>query len=210
MYQLAPDLHFSSLSGCFWCLRDIPTERLPCGHWICEACVAEIGEASAHDVRLRLVRQCDQHQTAKILNSPFEFLLLPRNTGRRLLSLDGGGVRGIVELDILAAVQDRLGQGIPVQDCFDLIGGTGVGGVTALGLAIGGWHVSEAVEKFKQLAPCAFTKHSEWSILQRYSKWMTGCTYKFENLKQSIKAAFGTDGGSQMIESMVSANTENL
>lgn len=57
------------------------------------------------------------------------------NTGLCLLSLDGGGVRGLLTLYILKGLMDRLNQaraeGSPVKnpcEVFDLIGGTSTGG----------------------------------------------------------------------------------
>ena len=59
------------------------------------------------------------------------------STGLCLLSLDGGGVRGLSTLYILKSIMDRLnlerkttGDLPPVKPCevFDLIGGTSTGG----------------------------------------------------------------------------------
>jgi len=84
-----------------------------------------------------IVELCDQHpRGGEKLDPPLKFLDLPNTVGRRLLSLDDGGVRGILQLELLAAVQDKLRKEIPVQDCFDLIRGTGIGGIHALGLGI--------------------------------------------------------------------------
>jgi patatin-like phospholipase/acyl hydrolase len=59
-------------------------------------------------------------------------------TGLCLLSLDGGGVRGLSTLYILKGLMDRLNQGRtslpPLKPCevFDLIGGTSTGGYVVL------------------------------------------------------------------------------
>ncbi len=39
-----------------------------------------------------------------------------------ILAVDGGGTRGIYAAQILAKVEEALGQ--PVRDCFDLLAGT--------------------------------------------------------------------------------------
>lgn len=57
-------------------------------------------------------------------------------TGLCLLSLDGGGVRGLSTLYILKSIMDRLNHArgenklSPVKPCevFDLVGGTSTGG----------------------------------------------------------------------------------
>jgi predicted acylesterase/phospholipase RssA len=55
--------------------------------------------------------------------------------GFRLLSLDGGGMKGIFAAAILACLEDDLG--ISVVDRFDLVAGTSTGGIIALGLGAG-------------------------------------------------------------------------
>ena len=53
----------------------------------------------------------------------------------RILSLDGGGVRGAFSAAVLAALEQETGQS--VVEHFDLITGTSTGGILALGLALG-------------------------------------------------------------------------
>ncbi|MEM8770379.1 MAG: patatin-like phospholipase family protein [Pseudomonadota bacterium] len=58
---------------------------------------------------------------------------------RHILSIDGGGVRGLVPaivLDALDAEFKAIGKGCRVADCFDLIAGTSVGSIIAAGLAL--------------------------------------------------------------------------
>lgn len=53
---------------------------------------------------------------------------------RRILSIDGGGVRGIIPATILAVIEERTGK--PIAQLFDLIAGASTGGILALGLTI--------------------------------------------------------------------------
>jgi Patatin-like phospholipase len=53
----------------------------------------------------------------------------------RVLSLDGGGMRGIFTASFLTTVEELARA--PVRDFFDLIVGTSTGGIIALGLAFG-------------------------------------------------------------------------
>lgn len=59
----------------------------------------------------------------------------------RILSLDGGGVRGVLTARILMNVErylnDLTGTNLPLGRRFDLVAGTSVGGLIALGLAAG-------------------------------------------------------------------------
>lgn len=55
----------------------------------------------------------------------------------RILSIDGGGIKGIFPAAVLANLEDRYLGGAPVTSCFDLIAGTSTGGIIALGLGAG-------------------------------------------------------------------------
>lgn len=54
----------------------------------------------------------------------------------QILSLSGGGYLGLYSARILAELEDTL-KGRPLLSCFDLIAGTSVGGIIALGIAAG-------------------------------------------------------------------------
>ena len=62
---------------------------------------------------------------------------------KRILSLDGGGIRGVLTLQYLARIESILGERSPdpgafrLSDYFDLIGGTSTGSIIATGLALG-------------------------------------------------------------------------
>ncbi|KAK1129737.1 hypothetical protein K0M31_019451 [Melipona bicolor] len=55
--------------------------------------------------------------------------------GGRLLCLDGGGIRGLVLIQMLLEIESILQK--PIVECFDWIAGTSTGGILALGLAAG-------------------------------------------------------------------------
>ncbi|MDX1575124.1 MAG: patatin-like phospholipase family protein, partial [Kiloniellales bacterium] len=67
---------------------------------------------------------------------------LPRFLGRkasrpvRVLSIDGGGIRGILAAMVLAELERRADK--PIADLFDFIAGTFTGGLVALGLTVPG------------------------------------------------------------------------
>jgi len=62
---------------------------------------------------------------------------------RKLLAIDGGGIRGIMSLEILKRIEaqlaDQTGQGADFRlgDYFDYIGGTSTGAIIATGLSVG-------------------------------------------------------------------------
>lgn len=61
----------------------------------------------------------------------------PEEQDFRILSIDGGGIRGIFPATFLAGLEERYLGGISVAQYFDLITGTSTGGIIALGLAAG-------------------------------------------------------------------------
>jgi predicted acylesterase/phospholipase RssA len=54
---------------------------------------------------------------------------------RRILTIDGGGIRGIIPATVLAALEDATGR--PSRETFDFVAGTSTGAVIAAGLAAG-------------------------------------------------------------------------
>ena len=59
-------------------------------------------------------------------------------TPRRVLSIDGGGIRGIIPALVLAHLEQHTGK--PCSELFDLMVGTSTGGMLALGLSIDDGH----------------------------------------------------------------------
>jgi len=53
----------------------------------------------------------------------------------QILSLDGGGIKGVFSAAVLAAIEQDLS--VTITDHFDLIVGTSTGGIIALGLGLG-------------------------------------------------------------------------
>ncbi|KAJ1329894.1 cGAMP-activated phospholipase [Microdochium nivale] len=81
----------------------------------------------------------------------------------RVLSLDGGGIRGISSLLILEDVMAKIREAEQLDhvprpcDRFDLIGGTSTGGIIAIMLGRLGMTVDECIRAYKNLAQHAFT-----------------------------------------------------
>jgi uncharacterized protein len=65
----------------------------------------------------------------------------PNRGPKRILALDGGGIRGMLTLQFLQALETlttaRFGEKTRLCDYFDLIGGTSTGSIIAAGLACG-------------------------------------------------------------------------
>lgn len=91
------------------------------------------------------------------------------NTEIRVLSLNGGGARGLFTISVLAEIEriieEESGQdNIKVADYFDLITGTSIGGILALALA-SGKTARELESVFRQKAPEIFPQR--WSVLTK-------------------------------------------
>src|SRR4051794_35525933 len=86
-----------------------------------------------------------------------------RSDGRpkRILALDGGGLRGILSLGILEKVEALLrerhggGDGFRLCHYFDLIAGTSTGAIIAAALAQG-WGVGKLTDKYFSLGKRVF------------------------------------------------------
>lgn len=82
-------------------------------------------------------------------------------TPKKLLALDGGGIRGVLSLEILAALESRLrahyGQDMKLADYFDYIGGTSTGAIIAAGLAFGK-SIAEIRQQYETLGTKIFHK----------------------------------------------------
>lgn len=81
---------------------------------------------------------------------------------KRILALDGGGVRGLLTIGMLARLEDHLRQrsGNPnyrLCEYFDLIGGTSTGSIIATGLALG-LSVAEISALYKTVIPKVFRR----------------------------------------------------
>ncbi|WP_332879408.1 patatin-like phospholipase family protein [Massilia sp. S19_KUP03_FR1] len=94
---------------------------------------------------------------------------------KRILALDGGGLRGILTIAILQKIEDVLrdqagaDETFRLSDYFDLIGGTSTGAIIAAGLALG-MSVKEIRDHYFRLGQSAF-QPSIWKdgyLKQRY------------------------------------------
>lgn len=95
--------------------------------------------------------------------------------GKRILALDGGGVRGLITLGILKRIEETLAPRYPggpeafrLCHYFDLIAGTSTGAIIATALALG-MRVSEVQELYARLCPDVFGRPSAYWGLAWFS-----------------------------------------
>jgi patatin-like phospholipase len=92
---------------------------------------------------------------------------------KRILSLDGGGVRGAISIGFLEKLEKTIeeieGKPTLLCDWFDLIGGTSTGAIIAGALALG-YRAAEVHEFYHALGPRVF-RRSFWRIQGLWSKF---------------------------------------
>src|SRR5215469_13927294 len=83
---------------------------------------------------------------------------------KRILALDGGGVRGAISIAFLERleklVEEIEGRPTLLGDWFDLIGGTSTGAIIAAALALG-FRASDVREFYRTMGPRVF-RRSLW------------------------------------------------
>src|SRR5262245_46324326 len=127
---------------------------------------------------------------------------ITRSGQKRLLAIDGGGIRGVLALAILRRIEEILkkqsgrGDQFRLSDYFDYISGTSTGGIIAAGLSLGK-SVDEILTFYKEAGAQMFTKAN---LLRRLR-------YKFESepLAEKLKEVFGstTTFGSNNIKTLL-------
>jgi uncharacterized protein len=109
---------------------------------------------------------------------------------RKLLALDGGGIRGVLTLQVLIKMEELLreqsGQGTDFRLCnfFDYIGGTSTGAIIAAGLARG-MSAQELSDFYMKAGPAMFDKSF---ILFRLRH-----LYQSKPLEEELQKTFGKD-----------------
>lgn len=107
---------------------------------------------------------------------------------KKLLAIDGGGIRGVIALEVLSKIEALLGKGdseFRLAHYFDLIAGTSTGAIIAAALSLG-MPVSEIQKFYVDSGPDIFDRAG---LLRRYTH------YRFEDdkLAKILKAEFGAD-----------------
>jgi patatin-like phospholipase/acyl hydrolase len=113
---------------------------------------------------------------------------------KKLLALDGGGIRGVMSLEVLAKIESvlrkELGAGpeFVLADYFSYIGGTSTGAIIAAGLALG-WPVSKLQSLYDDKASLMFKKVA-WP---RRLLSLFRAKFHKKNLERLLRQQFGDD-----------------
>lgn len=101
---------------------------------------------------------------------------------RKVLALDGGGIRGMITLQILKRIEEIVGSRL--CDYFDYIGGTSTGAIIAAGLARGK-SVDQLIDFYRTSGRLMFDERSLWT------RWKS--FYTADPLVQQLKEVFGAE-----------------
>jgi patatin-like phospholipase/acyl hydrolase len=110
-----------------------------------------------------------------------------------VLSIDGGGIRGLLPAMVLAELERRTGK--PTADLFDFIAGTSTGALIALGLTIGDdegrprYSARQVVQQYEEFSPRVFSR-SVWHQIRAVGNLADG-KYPTAGLEAMLKAFFG-------------------
>ncbi|RJE19000.1 hypothetical protein PHISCL_08662 [Aspergillus sclerotialis] len=169
---------------CLLCLRRHPEHPQPCGHAICDTCTEIFGENSLHTEYEYVVSRCMLCGNSKGLT----VRLKPPTAAPRLLSVDGGGPRGIVPLMNLEMLQDNVGHDLPIGDLFDLKVGTSSGGLYVMALDVLRLGPLECKAMFQDLAKKALDPERRKG---RIRSLLSDETYDTNVLESHFKNVFG-------------------
>ncbi|UCG44517.1 MAG: patatin-like phospholipase family protein [candidate division WOR-3 bacterium] len=111
----------------------------------------------------------------------------------KILSIDGGGIRGLIPAVVLAEIEKRTGK--PVSELFDLIAGTSTGGILALGLTKPGpdgraeYPAERLIQLYKDKGPRIFSS-SIWHKI-RSAGGLADERYPAKGIEEVLEEYFG-------------------
>lgn len=103
---------------------------------------------------------------------------------RRILSIDGGGIKGVFPASFLASIEDATGRN--VSEYFDLIVGTSTGGIIALGLGMG-MSAKDILNFYQDWGPSIFGGNRHFRFLRSLFR----AKYDPLPLKKALTNVFG-------------------
>jgi Patatin-like phospholipase len=185
---------FKSTSLCMNCLKRPPERILDCGHGLCESCIPSLSSPwTGIEYGFRM-SQC----TFCLSKIEFFTRIPPPTITPIILALDGGGIKGVIETVFLKAIQMALGPVIPLQDYFDGVFGTSIGGLILLDIFSLRTELSDCQRRFEYLASEIFPSRvksgfSICSIVREiFSRWFLDRRHDPFILESILKQTFGT------------------
>lgn len=123
---------------------------------------------------------------------------------KRILCIDGGGIKGVYPAAFLAELEKNLGR--PVYEYFDLIAGTSTGGIIALGLGLG-FPAGEILKFYTTYGPTIFSGNRYVLKLRQLFR----SKYGPKELRSALDKTFGNktlgEAGTRLL--ITSMNADN-
>jgi uncharacterized protein len=114
----------------------------------------------------------------------------PQNRPFRILSIDGGGIRGVFPAAYLAEMESRFLGGRSIASYFDMIAGTSTGGIIALALAHG-MTAAEALKIYTERGARIFPARKGLKKWHRLVRWLSKPKHDQTALKDELLQIFG-------------------
>ncbi|MBL28273.1 MAG: patatin [Rhodospirillaceae bacterium] len=108
----------------------------------------------------------------------------------RILSIDGGGIRGVFPAAVLAEIEKRFLAGASIANHFDMIAGTSTGGIIALALAHG-MTAQEALRIYTERGEHIFPHPAGVRKLTTMLRWLMKPKHDQSKLKDELLRIFG-------------------
>ncbi|MCB1549130.1 MAG: patatin-like phospholipase family protein, partial [Hyphomicrobiaceae bacterium] len=108
----------------------------------------------------------------------------------RILSIDGGGIRGVFPAAVLAELESRFLNGASITNHFDMIAGTSTGGIIALALAHG-MTAREALNIYLERGERIFPPVAGLGKVSRVLRWVFKPKHDQAALKEELLGIFG-------------------
>ncbi|KAK6535567.1 hypothetical protein TWF694_002021 [Orbilia ellipsospora] len=192
-YSVAGSERYISHSACLVCLVHSPEHHLQCGHIICTPCLQTYGNQKPGCIA---IENCPMHPLEQIFWPPQIFTVKPPSAGVRILTLDGGGIRGLSQLIILEHLENALGSDLQVTSFFDLVVGSSTGAQIALGLVVKNWTIAKCMSQFQELCRESFTPR-KWggTTWPKVHQLVGGLVHKYRTqpLQAALMNAFSAD-----------------
>lgn len=112
----------------------------------------------------------------------------------RILSIDGGGIRGLIPAKVLADLESQLRLTNPdkkLYEYFDLICGTSTGAILAIAIALG-IPAKELVKFYKIHAKAIFPR---WFFFSRQARALVSPVYSNKELRKLLKSIYSEANG---------------
>jgi uncharacterized protein len=117
-----------------------------------------------------------------------DFVMAPETKRFRILSLDGGGIKGTFTASVLSELERSTGR--KIADHFDLIAGTSTGGIIALGLGLG-IPAEQILQFYKEQGPKIFPNITAQQKLSLNIRHLWEPKYSAEQLREGLRGVFG-------------------